>query len=104
MSMTKTKVWEFLNKHFLHESSSGRAPARCPVTAEHHGLLIAVAGRGNATVMMCTHHAMAWSESDQCRNEAWRGALPLGPAAGSLPDPRTPYEPRMQSQMGLWCH
>jgi hypothetical protein len=49
--------------------------ARCAVAAEHHGPLIAVAGRGNATVMMCTRHAMAWTESDSCQNEAWRGSM-----------------------------
>ena len=104
MGMEKTRVWKLISKRFSTESSSGRAPARCQVDAEHHGPLIAVAGSKYATVMMCTRHAMAWSESDQCRNQAWRGSLPLGPAAGSLPNPRTQYEPRMQSQMGLWCH
>jgi hypothetical protein len=106
-SMTKTKVWKFLSRRFLRESSSGRDLTKCPVAAKHHGPLIAVAGGGSATLMMCTHHAMAWTESDSCRNESWRGALPFGPSQCQLePDHgnRVPQsEPCLESSAVFWC-
>jgi len=69
---------------------------------------MAVAGSGSATVMMCAHHAMAWTDSDLCRGEAWRGSIPLGPPPNPVePASRDPWSssgPRLQSQTALWCH
>lgn len=50
------------------EAEQGRG--KCSVSAEHQGPLVAVAGRGSDTTMMCLRHAVAWAESDLCQDVA----------------------------------
>jgi hypothetical protein len=68
--MKRTNLWKALSGRLFRERSPKSDQAICCVAGEHHGRLIAVASNDQVTIMMCMRHAMAWSDSDLCRDLA----------------------------------
>jgi hypothetical protein len=68
--MTKNTLWKALSGRLSREHITESDQIACCATGEHRGPLIAVAGNGQSTARMCTHHAMAWAESNLCRDVA----------------------------------
>jgi hypothetical protein len=85
--MTKNKLWRALARRLSHAASPRHGRHGCSIQAAHDGPVIAVAGRGANTTMMCLRHAQAWAKSDLCRDVATHnsksslGALSLWIAA-----------------------
>ena len=90
---TTTKLWRALARRFAHTVSTRRPRHRCSIKAPHDGPLIAVASDGSDATMLCVRHALAWAESDLCRDWAAHnssvshGALSVWIAAESAARP-----------------
>jgi hypothetical protein len=90
---TTRKLWRALSRRLANTVGPRNPYRRCSVQAPHNGPLIAVAGEGSHATMMCVSHAMAWAESDLCRDWAAnnssvsRDALSAWIAAGSSARP-----------------
>jgi hypothetical protein len=84
--MRANGLWSAVARRFSGKLGA-HVRTECSVTGEHQGPLIAVAGRGGDATLMCQRHAVAWAESDLCRDvaahnsKASLGALSLWIAA-----------------------
>jgi hypothetical protein len=67
--MKTNTMWTAATR-LLRKQTADRARGKCSVSADHQGPLVAVAGRGSDTTMMCLRHAVAWAESDLCQDVA----------------------------------
>jgi hypothetical protein len=54
-------------------SNEGTGSSHCCVANCHLAPLIAVAGNDSGNVMMCSHHAVAWTSSDHFLNRSEDG-------------------------------
>jgi hypothetical protein len=68
MGMKTANAWRIAAWWLRREN--GAHLKGCDVTGCPNKPAIAVAGDGSRTTFMCTHHAVAWSQSNLCRDYA----------------------------------